>query len=715
MKRPPFYIVIVFIILCGCHQGEKKLQQEFKNPPATFRMNQILHQLPPGSSEQDSLINAYIQAGYGGFTINTPYRQYLTPEGFETVILFGKKAFEAGLELWLYDEHGYPSGNAGGRVIEKNPEWEGMGLFKKDTLIETGVVRFLLPPGKIDYIKAIQVKGGALHVESITDLSQYIKHQHLHWEAPAGQWKILAVSKYRLYEYFQASHPYKSGDWPAYPSLLIPEVTQTFINLTHDAYAAYLGNDLGRFFFSTFTDEPSLQAVPYARHPWAVIPWHKVVSETVFSLYGYRPEDRYFELFMDPGSEGQKTRYQYFRTVSELMAKNYFGQIKEWCEAHDILSGGHLLLEESMMAHVPLYGDAMACFREMHAPGIDILSAFPENTPVHAPKLASSAAELMGHSRVMSEPCPVQDRRLLDGKEPPAWKVRGHLNILIQGGVTDFNNYLQLSNSTEEEKIEINTYVGRIAMRMRGGHLAANIGLLYPIESLWTRFMPEPQRIANWDSIAGGHPDAIAIEQTFRNTARHLYTNQREYIILDSRAISDSKVQKGRMKHEKLSFDIIILPSVSTLTDEAWDNLYSFVKNGGKLLAINKLPENSSASFPNQVLKDQFQDLFEYDDNAVFLDHFDVDRIETVLGSWTNKIITSEENISPLRIAHRIINDKHIVFLTNHSEETIARKISFNIPGQLREWDPDTGEIKKINNNQEIELRPYHGKIYTGG
>jgi hypothetical protein len=53
-----------------------------------------------------------------------------------------------------------------------------------------------------------------------------------------------------------------------------------------------------------------------------------------------------------------------------------------------------------MIAHVPFYGDIMKCFREMHAPGIDILSCFPENMPVHTPKLASSAAELMGGTQM---------------------------------------------------------------------------------------------------------------------------------------------------------------------------------------------------------------------------------------------------------------------------------------------------------------------------
>ncbi len=484
------------------------------------------------------------------------------------------------MELWLYDENGYPSGNAGDLVIRENPEWEVMGLFFDDTLVNQGPLHFRLPPGKSELVAAFPVSGKVVDYSRKTDLSGFINGSYLDWKAPEGEWNIFAVTKDQLYEGFQVSKKPGGSASPHYPSLMIPEVTETFLRVNHEIYADYLGKDLGKYFTSTFTDEPSLMAVPFEWYTWSVIPWQEVLSVEINKRYGYRPEERLVELFSDKGPAGQQVRYQYFHTVGDLIANNYFKPIKEWCAKHNFKSGGHLLLEETMMAHVPLYGDAMKCFREMDAPGIDILSCSPRFMPVHSPKLASSAAELEGNDLVMSEPCPIMEIYTL-GSEPPAEEVRGHLNMLMAGGVTDFNNYLNLTHSDQKEKIEFNTYIGRSTLLLHGGFTRADIGIVYPIESLWTRFIPQPLKVVDgfftdpnvsgWDTLAGGSPDAILVEQTFRNISRFMFKNRREYSFLDSRAIIESKVVNGELVNGQLHWKVIVLPAVSTLPEEAWE------------------------------------------------------------------------------------------------------------------------------------------------
>ena len=42
-------------------------------------------------------------------------------------------AKEQNLKVWIYDEYGWPSGNAGGKVIQKHPEYRGWFLqFRRD-------------------------------------------------------------------------------------------------------------------------------------------------------------------------------------------------------------------------------------------------------------------------------------------------------------------------------------------------------------------------------------------------------------------------------------------------------------------------------------------------------------------------------------------------------------------------------------------------------
>ncbi len=725
MKNPGIgslvFVVTIFGITSCNRTPDEFLKEAFKNPPLEYRMNQNIHGIPLDEEGQDSLIKAYLDNGYGGFTINVPYAHYLEDEAMKATLRFCEKAEAVGMELWLYDENGYPSGNAGDLVINENPDWEAMGLFFDDTLVKEGSLQFRLPPGKPEFLAAFPVSGGEVDYSNKTELSGFIDGPYLKWAVPEGEWSIFAVTKHILYDGFQVSKKPGGSASPHYPSLMIPEVTETFIRVNHEVYADYMGEDMGKYFTSTFTDEPSLMAVPFEWYSWSVIPWQKVLSEEIEKRYGYRPEDKLVELFVDQGPAGQQVRYHYFHTVGDLIANNFFKPIKEWCSEHNFKSGGHLLLEETMMAHVPLYGDIMKCFREMHAPGIDILSCYPKFMPVHSPKLASSAVELTGNQLVMSEPCPIMENFTL-GAEPPAEQVRGHLNMLMAGGVTDFNNYLQLSHSNREEKIEFNTYVGRITLLLRGGYTRADIGIVYPIESLWTRFTPRPLKVVDgfftdpdvtgWDTLAGGAPEAILIEQTFRNVSRFMFNNRWEYSYLDSRALMDADVENGELVHGQLRWKVIVLPAVTTLPEEAWNRLSEFADSGGSVIALELMPENTENSFPDPEVRSWGQDLFTASDNAVFLKNWTSQEMEQILGNWLQKAVELEDESLPLRMAHRQIDGKDVYFIINDSGEKVSTRIALQAEGRMEEWDPASGEIKPVSDNPGIELLPYHGKIY---
>ena len=714
VTHPAILLLWAVFILTSCTgPDDSALREAFLDPPKMYRMNQNMHTIPLDESAEDSVLQWYLDNGYGGFSLNVHFGHYLSDEGMQSFKRFCDKAVAEGMELWLYDELGYPSGNAGDIVIKTNPDWECQGLFFRDTLVQSGNIRYALPPGEQVMIQAFPSIDGAVDYSNSTDLMEMTDGPVLNWKAPEGDWQIVAVSKYRLYEGFQASRKpggYKLG--ANYPSLMIPEVTEKFIEVTHEAYTEYMGEDLGKYFLATFTDEPSLMAVPFDWEPWAVIPWVGILSDEIENRYGYRPEEKLVELYLDRGPEGQEVRYHYYHTVADLIANNFFKPIKEWCAEHNFQSGGHLLLEETMMAHVPLYGDIMKSFREMHAPGIDILSCFPEEMPVHSPKLASSAMELTGNELVMSEPCPVADRAVLGGKETPAVSVRGHLNQLMLGGVTDFNNYLELSNSDQAEKNEFNTYVGRTTMLLRGGHTKADIGIVYPIESLWTEFTPRQRRVGGWDTIVGGAPQAIAIEQAFRNVSRYMYYNRWEYSYLDSRAISDSEVSGSKLVHDPLEWKVIILPAVSTLPGEAWDRLEEFVIAGGKLIALEKMPTNSEVSFPDIGVTERFADLFSEHENAVLVEGWTSADLDRLLGSWLEKEIKLGDEALPLRFAHREIDGRTLYYVINDSEESQKTSITLNTGKKLEEWDPSSGEIIPVDNPAEIELLPYHATIY---
>lgn len=703
--------MMIVAVLCGCARNTA-LRKDFADPPLGFRMNQNIHNVPMNPAGQDSLIESYLKNGYGGFTSNVDFDHYLTDEGMKSFARFSRQIKKKGMSLWLYDEQGYPSGNAGDRVIKSNPAWESMGLYEKDTTVEAGELLFRLPPGELVAAAAFPVRLDETGWESKINLDNSVQNGSLKWKVPAGTWKILTVTRYRLYENFQACAKDAGKLGANYPSLMLPEVTRKFIELTHEAYRKYLGDDLGAWFVSTFTDEPSLMAVPFGLFPWSVIPWVGLLSDEIQKRYGYRPEEKLEYLFIDEGPRGQEVRYQYFSTMADLIVNNYFKPIREWCRKYNFKSGGHLLLEETMMAHVPLYGDAFRCLQEMDAPGIDVLSCFPALTPVHSPKLASSAADLSGATRVMCEPCPVADRISLGGPETPADHVRGFLNIQLLGGVTDFNNYLQLSNSDQEEKKEFNTYVARIAMLLRGGFTKADIAVVYPIETMWTRWIPEPVSVTGWDSVSGGNPGAVRVEQAFRNVSRFLYRHRWEYQYIDSKAILASEVRDGKLIHGRLEWKVVILPAVNTLPADAWKKLALFAKSGGKVISLDAFPENSESLFPDQAVVSLGREIFSSTGQSTLLHDWTPSGLDGLLVKFLHKDISLGDETLPVRYCHRMIDGQDCFFLINDSDKRISTSVEFAENPACTEWDPATGKTRLVRGTFTLDLLPFHGKVY---
>jgi hypothetical protein len=87
---------------------------------------------------------------------------------------------------------------------------------------------------------------------------------------------VILISEDRLFEGTHAS--LSLSDHIPYPNLLQPEPTARFLDLTHQRYAQNLGADLGQFFVSTFTDEPSSMSLFLRPMPYRVLPWSPELS-----------------------------------------------------------------------------------------------------------------------------------------------------------------------------------------------------------------------------------------------------------------------------------------------------------------------------------------------------------------------------------------------------------------------------------------------------
>lgn len=688
------------------------------HPPAEARIIKIIHGWPDDAAAQDRLIEQLQQQRFGGVVCNVSFDQYLVSSNkwsaFTRAVGAARKA---GFALWLYDERGYPSGNAGGLVLREHPEWEAQGLLVADTICGPGPVDLAAPPGPLMLAAALPLHDDQLEMSRATDLSQHLRDGKLQWQAPAGRWHVMIFTRHRLYEGTHADG--NLHEKMPYVNLLVPEATQKFIELTHQGYADRMGGNLGGFFVATFTDEPSLMSCYLKPMPWRPLPWAPNLADEFQTRRGYGLDLAWLPaLIGQAGSPGARFRADFWRTIGEMVSSHYFGQIQERCRALQIPAGGHLLMEEGLVVQVPLYGDFFSCLRRLDAPSMDCLTSVPSEVPWFVARLVSSAAELEGRRIVMSEtsdhgqvwraPGDQRAKRTVTEAE-----IRGTCNRLMVAGVNAITSYYSFTALSNEALQRLNDWVGRCCTALTGGHQAADIALLYPVQSVWPKFRPA----RHW---ANDSPEASAVEHSWRAAAEALFADQRDFTVVDERTLSEARIEKNALAHGDLRWRVVILPATDTLPAAAWKNLDRWVRQGGVLIALGALPANDERDFPSRSVQTLAQRWFGAPSSepsirslgsgtTIYLPATAEALLPLVLQSVLERDIEIQPARSPVRVTHRHIADQHVFFLINDSAQAWQGQVSLCASGQGERWDPRQDQIAQpqVDPHFPLSLEPY--------
>ncbi|MCF7734263.1 MAG: hypothetical protein K9N23_21450, partial [Akkermansiaceae bacterium] len=516
-----------------------------------------------------------------------------------------------------------------------------------------------------------------------------------------------------------------------YLNLLQSGPTARFLELTHQAYARHLGDDLGGYFMGLFTDEPSLMSLYLRPMPYRPLPWAPELPVEFAKRRGYALDATVLPaLIADAGPEGEKIRYDYWLTVGEMVAENFFGQIQAWGRQHRIPSGGHLLLEENIAGHVPLYGDFFRCIRRLDAPSIDCLTSLPPEVPWQVARLLASAAELEGHPLVMSETSDHVQHYRPPGDSRPVRvvseaEIRGTCNRLFVGGVNNITSYYSYAGLSDEPLRRLNEWVGRCCLMLRGGSQVADIGVVYPVESLWTKFRPS----RNWTSEAA---ETAAIESVYRASMESLFEARRDFTILDSRALQEAAVEAGELVHDALCWRVVVLPCVDTLPLAAWENLARFVEGGGVVIALGALPANSEREFPCSRVRALAGKMFgeaaadpattggprfhanDAGGGGIHLPAGSEALLPLVVAAVVSPDVEVSPAKAPVRVTHRRLHGSEVYFVINDSADPWRGELAFAAEGDGEQWDPATGRIARrvTPGSTAVELGAYGAAIF---
>ena len=218
--------------------------------------------------------------------------------------------------------------------------------------------------------------------------------------------------------------------------------------------------------------------------------------------------------------------------VGDLVSENYFGQIRDWCRAHGLPSGGHLLMEEGLLTHVPLYGNFYQCVRQVDAPSMDCLTSLPEQVPWQVARLIGSVADVCNRDVTMCETSDHVQQWRREGDDRPKVvvteaQIRGACNRLMIGGITTITSYYRFTEVSKEQLVRLNEWVGRCCTMLKGGTQVTDVAVVYPAESLATHFLPSRE----WTKDAPA--DAQRIAETYAMVSNLLFTSGRDFTYVD--------------------------------------------------------------------------------------------------------------------------------------------------------------------------------------
>jgi hypothetical protein len=219
-------------------------------------------------------IASMAQQGIAGFFIHPRQgleQPYLSAAFLDLVELAIGEGRAHGMAVHLYDEYPYPSGAAGGAVVQSDPGLAATTLTVRRQRLVGGSFRIELPAGSVVACTAFPIQVGAIQWERPIDLRDstgMLLTRQSYYEAgpepyndrrffadrpapvvaatlPAGDYELVAVIQVPV-----SHHKY----WGAFPDMANGRAVARFIELTHERYRARLGPGLPGV-ASIFTDE----------------------------------------------------------------------------------------------------------------------------------------------------------------------------------------------------------------------------------------------------------------------------------------------------------------------------------------------------------------------------------------------------------------------------------------------------------------------------
>ena len=688
-------------------------QSNFKNPPIKFRPQPLYFWNDTVKAEvvAQQMKQLRDHDGYGGFSI-LGFSKNFKPEYLSSAYfdLYGKTiavAKKLKLSLCLYDEYGFPSGSAGARNADgvtrfknKFPDQTIKRLDKFEEVV-TGpsVVYRPIPGGKI-----MSVVG----IDTVTfqrfDLTSQVYANRLKWHVPAGTYKIM---------YFTLVE-----DVDPIVDYLDPEAVKDFVSMTHQAYFERFHASFGKTLVRSFFDEPTMY-----RAKGRI--WTGKFNEEFRKRYGYYPNLLYPALWYNIGSETEADRNLLFGLRTELYALGFTKVVSEWSVGHMLQATGHQDQEE-VVNPVGVSGDLMKVFKYLDIPGIDKIGG---NRPAERfYKIVSSAANNWDKPYVMSETYGAMGNISLETMYAIAMdQYAKGVNMLIPHAVwyndknVTFLPELSYRNPLYAEGLPaFNKFLSRLNVVLQApARHVADVAVLYPIHTLQGEHHFDGPLKSPYGGVVIPRTDYVDVSNLLIDSLGTDFTFLHPEVFFKNCTVENGLLKLNNKLNSE-AYQVLILPSMKTISTSNILDARKLYEAGGKLIFTTRLPWKAMELQGDSIVQDAVRNIFpdlaklavgdSFPDIALEVSNLAGGKaylISNPTAENLRKAISSVvvpdvafESGKPLEYLHKVRDGKDVYFFANPKPNAYAGVVALKGTHQLKWLDPHSGKsIKALTNS----------------
>lgn len=454
-----------------------------------------------------------------------------------------------GLEVWIYDEDGWPSGFGAGKIPSQGDAYR-LKKLSYGTPEEYAVsansalpVAVYLPDDCGGYVRAEEYDVSRLPGNALV------------------LWKTVEQN---------------------YVDLLEPAVTDLFIKTVHERYKEAMSEYFGSVIKGFFTDEPQMNVFGYV--------WSDALCDRYSEIYGRALTDDLWMIASD-SREAERFKYRYWNLVSELYYENFVKKLSQWCEENGLALTGHFPYEDGLMNQLPSCGNLMKNYTAMQLPAIDHLGSRTAS-PVLM-KQVSSISRQYGNGSVLSETfgCSgwgVSFRRLewiwggqsVLGITKPCY----HLSAYSMEGrrKRDYPAFFSYQEPWWKDFSSFAAWMDRFNRRMTAGKRVLNTLVLIPLTEMKCVYNDEEH----------GCPSGEYISASFRVLVENLIDLQLDFDLTEAELLCrDALIGEKHFRIGNVEYDTFIVPSCRIITPQTYGLICRLSAQGVRIIFSERLPQ----------------------------------------------------------------------------------------------------------------------------